>query len=66
MKLLTLVPVRTIGLLTWDAKTKLLSSIDKAKDILGYKPTVSFDDGLERVYGWFTDNWENIERDAEF
>ena len=29
-------------------------------------PTVSFDDGLERVYGWFTDNWENIERDAEF
>ena len=50
----------------WDAKTKLLSSIDKAKDILGYKPTVSFDDGLERVYGWFTDNWENIERDAEF
>ncbi|MBO5839942.1 MAG: NAD-dependent epimerase/dehydratase family protein [Methanobrevibacter sp.] len=50
----------------WDAKTKLLSSIDKAKDILGYKPTVSFDDGLERVYGWFTDNWEDIERDAEF
>ena len=50
----------------WDAKTKLLSSIDKAKDILGYKPTVSFDDGLEKVYGWFTDNWEDIERDAEF
>ena len=50
----------------WDAKTKLLSSIDKAKDILGYKPTVSFDDGLERVYGWFTENWEDIERDAEF
>ena len=50
----------------WDAKTKLLSSIDKAKDILGYKPTVSFDEGLERVYGWFTDNWENIEESAEF
>ena len=50
----------------WDAKTKLLSSIDKAKDILGYKPTVSFDDGLERVYGWFVDNWEDIERYAEF
>ena len=50
----------------WDAKTKLLSSIDKAKDILGYKPTVSFDDGLERVYNWFVDNWEDIERDAEF
>ena len=50
----------------WDAKTKLLSSIDKAQDILGYKPTVSFDDGLERVYNWFVDNWEDIERDAEF
>lgn len=50
----------------WDAKTKLLSSIDKAKDILDYKPTVSFDDGLKRVHNWFTDNWENIEDSAEF
>jgi len=50
----------------WDAKTKLLSSIDKAKEILNYKPTVEFEDGLERVYGWFTDNWENIEDSAEF
>ena len=50
----------------WDAKTKLLSSIDKAKDILGYKPTTSFDDGLIRVHKWFTDNWENIDACAEF
>jgi UDP-glucose 4-epimerase len=47
-------------------KNKLLSSIEKAKDILGYKPSVSFDDGLERTFNWFSDNWENIENSAEF
>ena len=50
----------------WDAKTKLLSSIDKAKDILNYKPTVSFDDGLIKVNDWFNENWELIQESAEF
>lgn len=50
----------------WDAKTKLLSSIDKAKDILDYKPTVSFEDGLKRTYNWFDTNWDLIEESAEF
>ena len=50
----------------WDAKTKLLSSIEKAKDILGYKPSVSFDDGLKNTYNWFVNNWDNIEDSAEF
>lgn len=50
----------------WDAKTKLLSSIEKAKDILNYKPSVSFDKGLEKTYNWFIDNWNHIEEDAEF
>lgn len=50
----------------WDAKTKLLSSIEKAKDILGYKPTVSFDDGLVKVHDWFETNWEDIQESAEF
>lgn len=50
----------------WDAKNKLLSSIDKANDILGYKPSVSFDDGLKYTYNWFNDNWDNIEKSAEF
>lgn len=50
----------------WDAKTKLLSCIDKAHDILGYKPTVSFDDGLVKVHDWFVDNWDNIQESAEF
>ncbi|KZX11046.1 NAD-dependent epimerase/dehydratase family protein [Methanobrevibacter filiformis] len=50
----------------WDAKTKLLSSIEKAKDILGYKPTVTFDEGLEKTYQWFSKNWDTIEESAEF
>ncbi|MDR0900072.1 MAG: NAD-dependent epimerase/dehydratase family protein [Methanobrevibacter sp.] len=50
----------------WDAKTKLLSSIEKAKDILGYKPSINFDDGLEKTYQWFSYNWDNIEESAEF
>ena len=50
----------------WDVKTKLLSSIEKANDILGYKPSVSFDDGLKNTYNWFSINWDNIEESAEF
>ena len=50
----------------WDAKTQLLSSIEKAKDILDYKPSVSFDGGLKNTYNWFIDNWNHIEEDAEF
>lgn len=50
----------------WDAKTKLLSSIEKAKNILNYKPKMNFKDGLEKTYDWFVLNWENIEKSAEF
>ncbi|MFC1912755.1 NAD-dependent epimerase/dehydratase family protein [Chloroflexota bacterium] len=50
----------------WDVKTRLLSSIDKAEDILGYKPTVKFEDGIRKVYAWFTENWGNIKVSAEF
>lgn len=50
----------------WDAKTCLLSSIDKAKDILNYKPKTSFEDGLQRTHNWFTNNWNNIQQSAEF
>ena len=50
----------------WDAKTCLLSSIDKAHDILDYKPKTGFEDGLKRTYRWFVDNWYNIDGSAEF
>jgi nucleoside-diphosphate-sugar epimerase len=50
----------------WDVKHRLLSSIAKAKRLLGYEPQTGFDDGLKKVHAWFTENWENIERSAEF
>ena len=50
----------------WDVKHRLLSSIEKAKRLLGYKPQTEFEDGLKKVYVWFTGNWETIKRNAEF
>jgi UDP-glucose 4-epimerase len=50
----------------WDVKTRLLSCTDKARDILGYKPETSFEDGLKLTNKWFNDNWERIQKSAEF
>jgi nucleoside-diphosphate-sugar epimerase len=50
----------------WDAKTRLISSIDKAKKLLGYRPRTAFNEGLKYVHEWFVENWEDIERSAEF
>ncbi|WP_281774767.1 NAD-dependent epimerase/dehydratase family protein [Methanobacterium formicicum] len=50
----------------WDAKTKLLSSIEKAKKILDYNPQTTFKDGLKKTHSWFVENWDDIERSAEF
>lgn len=50
----------------WDTKTRLLASIDRARDLLGYEPAMDFDDGLRFAHEWFLGNWENILRDAEF
>jgi UDP-glucose 4-epimerase len=50
----------------WDVKTRLLSSVDKARTILGYNPQMKFEDGVKEVYQWFSSNWENIQNSAEF
>jgi nucleoside-diphosphate-sugar epimerase len=50
----------------WDAKTRLLSSIQKAKTILDYNPQTTFKDGLKKTYEWFVENWEDIQNSAEF
>ena len=50
----------------WDVKHRLLSSIEKAKRLLGYEPQTGFEDGLKKVHAWFIENWEDIERSAEF
>jgi nucleoside-diphosphate-sugar epimerase len=50
----------------WDVKTKLLSSIEKAKRLLGYSPKVSFESGINQVHEWFSTNWDDIVKSAEF
>jgi len=50
----------------WDVKTRLLSSIEKAKRLLDYEPQMEFEDGLKKVHEWFTENREDVERSAEF
>lgn len=50
----------------WDKKTRLLGSIEKARRILGYEPKMDFREGLKRIYWWFTENWHNIKKSAEF
>jgi UDP-glucose 4-epimerase len=50
----------------WDVKTRLLSSIEKAKKLLDYEPQMKFEDGLKRVHEWFLQNREDIERSVEF
>ena len=52
--------------LVWDLKHRLLSSIEKAKMLLGYKPQRGFEDGLKKVHEWFIESWGNIEGSAEF
>ena len=41
----------------WDVKTRLCSSIDRARDVLGFRPTIDLENGLTSVHSWFKDNW---------
>ena len=50
----------------WDTKKRLLASIDRARELIGYEPRMAFEMGLDATVRWFKDNWDNIQRDAEF
>ncbi len=50
----------------WDTKKRLLASVDRARDLLGYEPSMDFDKGLDITITWFRENWVKIKRDAEF
>lgn len=50
----------------WDTKARLLASVDRARELLGYEPRMAFEEGLRRNIEWFEKNWEDIQRDAEF
>jgi len=50
----------------WDTKPRLLASINKARELIGYTPVVEFDEGFRANIEWFRDNWEKIKRVADF
>src|SRR2546427_2176977 len=51
---------------SWDTKNRLLASIEKARQLLGYEPRTDFRAGLRNVHSWFQKNWDNIQKSAEF
>lgn len=50
----------------WDTKSRLLASVDLAKDLIGYNPTISFEDGLGNTVQWFREHWDLIDASARF
>jgi nucleoside-diphosphate-sugar epimerase len=50
----------------WDTKPRLLASIEKARKILGYEPSMDFREGLKQVYSWFIENWQHIKDSKAF
>ncbi|MHA1409162.1 MAG: NAD-dependent epimerase/dehydratase family protein [Candidatus Odinarchaeia archaeon] len=51
---------------TWDASTRRVASIEKAKNLLDYNPQTSLIIGLKHTNEWFDENWDKIQRDALF
>lgn len=50
----------------WDTKKRLLASIERAGELIGYEPRMDFAKGLETTVQWFRDNWDEVDRSAEF
>lgn len=50
----------------WDTKSRLLASVERARNLVGYDPKVDFNEGLQRTIEWFRQNWGNIEKSASF
>jgi nucleoside-diphosphate-sugar epimerase len=50
----------------WDNKSRILASVEKAKNLIGYNPNTKFEDGILVAVNWFKENWDNIERTEKF
>ena len=58
--------IRYVSRRNWDTKSRLVASIDRAQDLIGYRPHTTFEEGLDRTAQWFRADWELIERSARF
>lgn len=50
----------------WDTKSRLLASVEKANQKLGYSPSMPFRQGLDEAIKWFRDNWNHIHQSSRF
>lgn len=58
--------IRFVQRRKWDTKDRLLASIDRARELIGYNPSTSFEEGLKLTINWFKENWDKIEAAAKF
>jgi len=58
--------VKYVSRRRWDTKSRLLASIEKAKELVGYEPKTEFKEGLTNTIDWFKENWDKIEKAAKF
>ena len=59
-------PIQFLERRKWDTKPRVLASIKKAKELMGYEPVVDFEEGFQANIEWFKDNWDRIEESADF
>jgi nucleoside-diphosphate-sugar epimerase len=50
----------------WDTKPRLLASVDRARNVIGYEPKTPFEVGLTNTIQWFRDHWNQIEASPRF
>ncbi len=50
----------------WDTKSRLLASVARAGELIGYQPNTPFEVGLQNGVAWFRENWEGIQAAARF
>jgi nucleoside-diphosphate-sugar epimerase len=59
-------PIKFLTRRKWDTKPRLVGSYEKANKRIGYEPQTSFEQGLKNTVEWFKNNWDNIEKSADF
>lgn len=50
----------------WDTKSRLLASVERARELIGYEPRTPFEVGLRATIDWFREHWDAIEATARF
>ena len=45
---------------------RLLASIELAGELIDYNPIISFEDGLNENFKWFSNNWATVQLSADF